>query len=144
MSFMQVIQRGQPVYEVANLRNTEASTALTVGQPVCYDYTTDADGVGVLLPTTAHLQFPAGLVESASIAAGDYGLVCTKGHFAYGACEGTTDIAVGDPLVITNGTAYLTKATLVTNAIGQFKACFVAGEAYTTAAVAAKKVWVNC
>lgn len=144
MAFMQSIQRGQPVYEVSNLRNTEASTALTVGQPVCYDYTTDADGVGVLLPTTAHLQFPAGLVESASIAAGEYGLVCTRGHFAYGAVEGTTDVAVGDPLIITNATAYLTKATLVTNAIGQFKACFVAGGAQTTAAAVATKVWVNC
>lgn len=144
MSFSQQIQRGQPEYVVANLYNTEASTAITVGQPVCYDYTTDADGVGVLIPTTAHLQFPAGLVVSASIAAGDYGLVCTKGHFASGAVEGTTDVAIGDPLVLSNGNAYLTKATLVTNAIGQFKACFVAGAAQAANSVVATKVVVNC
>lgn len=144
MAFMQRIQRGQPESVFANLRNTEASTALTVGQPCCYDYTTDADGVGVLIPTTAHLQFPAGLVATASIAADDYGLVQTYGHHASGAVEGTTDVAIGDPLVISNTNAYLTKATLVTNAIGQFKACFVAGAAQTANSVAATKVFVNC
>lgn len=144
MSFMQRIQRGQPEAQFANLYNSEASTAITVGQPVCYDYTTDADGVGVLLPTTAHLQFPAGLVKTASIAAGDYGLVQIYGHMADGAVEGTTDVAIGDPLAITNGAAYLTKATLVTNAIGQHKACFVAGAAQASNAVVAAKVFINC
>ncbi len=144
MSFSQRIQRGQPEYRVANFYNTEASTAVTVGQPVCYDYTTDADGVGVLIPTTAHLQFPAGLVASASIAAGDYGQVCTYGHFASGAVEGTTNVTLGDPLAITNGVAYLTKATLVTNAIGQFKPCFVAGATQNADSVVATKVFVNC
>lgn len=143
MSFSQVIQRGEPEYRVANLRNTEASTSITVGQPVCYDYTTDADGVGVLLPTTAHLQFPAGL-SVGTIAAGEYGLVCTSGHFASGAVEGTTDVAIGDPLIITNAATSLSKATLVTNAIGQFKACFVAGAAQAANSVVATKVFVNC
>lgn len=143
MSFMQTIQRGQPIYEVSNLRNKESSTTVTAGQPLCYDYTTAADGVGVLLPTTAHLQFPAGLSEG-SIAAGDYGLVCVRGHYASGAVEGTTAVAIGDPLKIANGQAYLTKATLVTNAIGQFKGCFVAGAAQAAASTVATKVWVNC
>lgn len=144
MAFMQRIQRGQPEAQFANLYNSEASTAITVGQPVCYDYTTDADGVGVLIPTTAHLQFPAGLVKTASIAAGDYGLVQTYGHHASGAVEGTTDVAIGDPLVMSNTNAYLTKATLVTNAIGQFKACFVAGAAQAADSVVATKVFINC
>lgn len=142
--FAQKIQRGQSEMQVANLRNAEASTAITVGQPVCYDYTTAGDGVGVLLPTTAHLQFPAGLVKSASIAAGDYGLVQFYGHSEDAAVEGTTAVAIGDPLKITNAVAYLTKATLVTNAIGQFKAAFVAGEAQASASVVATKVFINC
>lgn len=142
--YAQVIQRGAPEAQFLNLFNSEASTAITIGQPVCYDYTTDGDGVGVLLPTTAHLQFPAGLVHDTSIAAGAYGLVQVYGHDSNAAVDGTTDVAIGDPLVISNGSASLAKATLVTNAIGQFKACFVAGEARTANSVGATKVFVNC
>lgn len=143
MGFVQKIMRGQANDEIVNYRNTEASTALTVGQPCCLDMTTDADAVGVLIPTTAHLQLPAGLVVSASVAAGDYGKVQTRGLCSSGAVEGTTDVAIGDPLVLSNTNAYLTKATLVTNAIGQFKAAFVAGAAQAADSVVATKVIVN-
>jgi len=144
MSFSQRIQRGQPEYRVANFKNGEASTAITLGQPVCYDYTTAADGFTVKLPVTANLQFPAGLVAQASIAGGDYGQVCTGGHFASAAVLGTTAVAVNDPLVISNGLTTLSKATLVTNAVGQFKPCFVAGAAQAVTGPVATKVQVNC
>ncbi|MFQ5472243.1 MAG: hypothetical protein ACE5FA_05080 [Dehalococcoidia bacterium] len=125
------------------VKNSYSTAAITVGQAVCFDYTTDADGVGVTQPTTALLTMPAGIVEDASIAAGEYGLVQIYGHNANALVNGSSGTDVGDPLIMQNGAFDIILATEVTNgdAVSYF---FVAGEAYSTGAAAAKKVFIRC
>jgi hypothetical protein len=86
----------------------------------------------------------AGIVESASIAAEDFGLVQVYGHNANALVTGGVDVVLGDPLILTTAKFFLSKATAVTNGAGQVSYCFVAGEAFTTAGGTAKKVFVKC
>lgn len=134
-------------------QNSYSTATITYGQAVCWDYTTDADGVSVTQPTTALLPLAAGLVSAVDgIASGEYGFVRAYGHHPEGSVEGGTDVAVGDPLIAQNADFDLVKATALTIAVSatltgdqdQFSYLFVAGEAYTTAAAAAKKVFVRC
>jgi hypothetical protein len=110
------------------------STALKARQPVCYvedakiflpedadgfsSSTNTADrglsrGVQVETPATASLKFFAGIVDPAD--AGKSGgewitiLVPQNDEVIEVRVEGTTDIAVGDGLEVTDGNAYLTK-----------------------------------
>jgi len=117
------------------------STAITVGQVVCYDYVTDADGVGVTTPTAQLLPLVAGIVESTSIAASDFGLIQIYGHNANALVQGGTDVATGDQLAAKNAVFSLIKAAATLN--DAEKAFFVAGEDFSTSTAAAKKVFVR-
>lgn len=140
----QRLNRSDPEKVFIVIKNTYSTAAITVGQAVCFDYTTDADGVGVTQPTTALLEVPAGIVETASIAVGDYGLAQVYGHNANALVDGTSGLAAGDTLQIANGSFDLVKdATEVSGASGTIFPGFVAGEAYSTGAAAAKKVFLR-
>jgi len=122
------------------------STTLALGSAVVWDYTTDADGVTVILPTTALLKNFAGVVSPAAIVGKKFGLVQVYGHNADALVDGTTDVAAGDPLTISNGSANFTKATALAYTTGdknQYSYIVVAGQAYTTATAAAKKVFIR-
>jgi hypothetical protein len=137
----QRLNRSDPEKVFIVVKNTYSTAAITVGQVVCFDYTTDADGVGVTQPTTALLKLAAGVVETASIAVGDYGLVQVYGHNANALVDGTTGIGIGVPLKVKNGSFALDVAGVTATGASYL---FVAGIAYTTGAAAAKKVFVRC
>lgn len=136
----QRVNRSDPEKVFIVARNSSSTSAMTVGQVHSWDYTTDADGVGMTFPTTALLKLPAGIIETASIASGDYGLVQVYGHNANALVDGTTGIGVGVPLKLAN-----TVANLVIAGVTATGACypFVCGQAYTTGAAAAKKIFIR-
>jgi hypothetical protein len=145
--FFQTINGTDPEKIFIIVKNSYATAAITVGQVVCFDYTTDCDGIGVTQPSTALLGAVAGLVADASIAAGAYGLVQVYGHMASGAVGGgTTNVTAGHPLTAANASFTLVMATTTgVNSINTTcKPFFIAGEAYTTTAAAAKKVFIRC
>lgn len=116
-----------------------------MGQVVAWDYTTDADGVGVTQPTTALVKLPAGIVESTSIAAGDYGLVQVYGHNANALVDGSSGTVAGIALLPTNASFSLLRLSSAIDTFGN--ACsfpFVAGQAFSTGTAAAKKVFIRC
>lgn len=137
----QRLNRSDPEKVFIVVKNTYSTAAITVGQIVAWDYTTDADGVGVTRPTTALLKLVAGVVEYASIAAGEYGLIQIYGHNANALVDGTTGIGVGAPLIAQNNTFALDKAGTTS---GGASYNFVCGQAYTTGAAAAKRVFLRC
>jgi hypothetical protein len=140
--FFQKINRSDPEKVFIVVKNSYATAAITVGQVVVFDYTTDADGVGVTLPSTALLPHVAGVVSSSSIAAGDYGLVQAYGHNADCLVTGATDVAAGDQLIAANAVFTAAKAA-ATDLHDANVAFLVAGEAYTTTAAVAKKVFIR-
>lgn len=77
------ISRGNPEKIFVVAYNSYSTAAITVGQGVNWDFVTDADGVGVTMPlaraTNAGFA-AAGVVASATIAAGDYGLIQVYGY----------------------------------------------------------------
>lgn len=142
MPYFQQINYSDPDVVKSYVTNGEASTALAQGSAVCWDYTTAADGATVIIPTTAMLQLPAGVTSTTSIAAGAKGLIVTHGHTT-ALVDGTTDVTVGDPLIISDTSVNLTKASLITGAIGVARMSFVAGATYTTNSASLKKVFVG-
>jgi len=123
------------------VKNTYSTAAITVGQVVCFDYTTDVDGVGVTQPTTALLKLFAGVVATPSIAINGVGLVQVYGHNADALVDGTTGIGVGVPLKTANGVFNLVIAGVTATGASY---PFVCGQAYTTGAAAAKRVFLRC
>lgn len=144
MHFQQ-INRTDPDKVFSVVYNSDA-TAMSVGEVVCWDYTTDADGVSVVTPTTALLPAVAGVVADTTIAASAYGRIQIYGHCSNALVVGTTDVAAGDQLAAVNGAKSLAKATVtgISAASDTALTPFVAGQAYTTTAAAAKKVFVRC
>lgn len=141
MYFQQISATG-PDLVLSRVLNGEASTALTAQAPCVYDYTTAADGNTVIIPTTALLMFPAGVVNGTAIAAGANGLIVVKGHTTV-LTDGTTDTTLGGTLICVNAAQNVAIGTAVTNGPGNYKAWCTAGEVYTTNSVAAKKCFVN-
>jgi len=142
---IQRVNRTDPEKVFVVAKNSYSTAAITVGQAVVWDYTTDADGVGVTQPTTALMKLPAGIVETASIAAGDYGLVQVYGHNANALVSGSSGTIAGIQLVMINGAFDLRRLSTAIDTFGQGVVhAFVAGQAYSTGASAAKKVFVRC
>ena len=86
--------------------NSYSTASLTNGQAVQWDFTTDADGVGVTRPTaraTNAGMATAGIVAE-TIVAGDYGLLQIFGYHSSTRVRtvsgGTPAIVAGRPLVI--------------------------------------------
>jgi hypothetical protein len=137
---IQRINRTDPEKIFIVVKNSYSTAAITVGQAVVWDYTTDADGVGVIQPTTALLKAECGVVESASIAVDGYGLVQVYGHHASAQVDGSTGTTGGKPLTVQDGSFALIAAT-GTSGVSH---SFIAGETYSTGAAAAKKVFIRC
>lgn len=103
----QRINRSSPEKVFVVAYNSYSTAAITNGQAVNWDFITDVDGVGVTMPlaraTNAGLG-AAGIVASASIAAGDYGLIQVYGYHSAVRVRSVTigipAIAKGRPLVM--------------------------------------------
>ena len=114
MAFIfQKVGRGKA--EIFKILKNGSTAAIGQGRPVCYDYTTKADGLAVIIPTTAMLSMFAGVVaQGKTLAAsgedGQYGKVQVYGHHASVKLGGSTVIP-GSPLVPVNSTyGYMTCA----------------------------------
>lgn len=83
---MQRINRSDPEKIFMIFKNTYSTASLSNGQAVIIDYATDADGVGVTLPTATnnvkalHNGSAFAGIAAATIAAGAYGLVQVYGY----------------------------------------------------------------
>ena len=101
----QRINRTNPEKVFVVAYNSYSTAAITNGQFVNWDFITDGDGVGVTIPlaraTNAGVA-AAGIVATASIAAGDYGLIQVYGYHSAVRVRtvtgGTPAIAKGTPL----------------------------------------------
>jgi hypothetical protein len=106
---------GRSKSEIFKILKNGSATAITPGDAVCYDYTTAADGIAVILPTAALLGMFAGVVAvgttlAASGTDGEYGKVQIYGHHT--ACKwvgSTTPIGAG--LVPVNATGGMAVGT---------------------------------
>lgn len=111
MAFIfQKVGRGKA--EIYKILKNGSTSAIGPGNAVCYDYTTKADGLAVILPTTAMLSMFAGVVAhgktlAASGSDGQYGKVQIYGHHA-AVYVGGSSLIPGNPLVPVNDTGYMT------------------------------------
>lgn len=141
----QRINRSDPEKVFIVVQNSYSTAAITVGQNVVFDYTTDADGVAVTRPTTALLKMPAGCIESTSIAVSDYGLCQVYGHNTNCLVNGSSGTAAGVVLVLQNDLFDVIRMSTAIDTFGE--ACsysFVAGAANSTGAAAATTTFIRC
>ena len=143
---MQRVNRSDPEKLFVVAYNSYSTAAITNGQAVIWDFADDADGVSVTMPsaraTNAGIA-AAGVVASASIAAGAYGLIQVYGfHTAVRTrtvTGGTPAIAAGRPLVLNAaGSAFcLESVSTATNAALTFPCGFAlaANATWTTVAI---------
>jgi hypothetical protein len=102
----QRIKRSDPEKIFAVVKNSWSTASLTNGQPVQWDFTTDADGVGVTRPTARATN--AGLavagVAAGTIASGEYGLIQVYGYhsatWVRNITGGSPAVAAGSPLAL--------------------------------------------
>lgn len=117
-----------------------ATTALALGSCTVFDYTTAADGITNIYPTTALLNCLAG-VSPGTLAAGAYGFTQAYGHCTP-LTSGSTDTVIGGKLAAKNAVTNLIKegGTVVPGESG----LVIAGVVYTTTAAAAKAAFARC
>lgn len=103
----QRVNRSSPEKVFISAYNSYSTAAITNGQAVNHDFITDSDGVGVTIPlarATNAGTAAAGIVASASIASGDYGLIQVYGYHSAVRVRSLTigipAIAKGRPLVM--------------------------------------------
>ena len=135
----QTVNRTDPEKVYVCCKNTSGA-ATVVGDWCVYDYTTEADGVSVIVPTAALAACPAGVWQEA-IADDGYGEVQIWGHCTNAdlAAVATAGVA-GDTLALsTLATGYCTTAADFTT-----EACVgILGEAVATGTVANTDVTVH-
>jgi len=139
--FFQRINRSDPEKVFITAKNSYSTSAVTAGQAVCWDLTTDIDGVSVTKPTTALINVPAGLVESTSIAAGEYGLIQVYGINTNAYIDGSSGTAGGTALRCVD-----TKFNLLRVSTAWLHGGFVfnSGSVFSTGAAAgSKKVFIR-
>lgn len=120
----QRINRSNPEKAFISVYNSYSTAAITNGQAVMWDFATDADGIGVTRPlarATHAGMAAAGIVASASIAAGDYGLLQVYGYHSAVRMRtmtaGTPAIVAGRPLVAAAATGVFCLESVATASI---------------------------
>ena len=143
---MQRVNRSDPEKLFVVAYNSYSTAAITNGQAVIWDFAGDADGVSVTRPTARATNAgiaAAGVVASASIAAGAYGLIQVYGfHTAVrtrSATNGSPAIEAGRPLALNaaGGVFCLESVSTATNAALTFPCGFAlaANAQWTTVAI---------
>jgi len=117
-----------------------AATAYALGTVPVFDYTTTADGIKTIYPTTALVNCMAG-VSPGALAASAYGFVQAYGHCTP-LTYGSTDTVAGGKLACKDAVTYVIKegGTVVPGESG----LLIAGVVYTTATAAAKAAFARC
>ena len=144
----QRINRSSPEKVFVVAFNSYSTAAITVGQGVNWDFITDCDGVGVTIPLARATNggiAAAGVVASASIASGDYGLIQIYGfHSAVRvrtATGGSPAIAKGRPLAMNSaGSVFCLESVSTASTtilVYQIGFALAANSSWTTAAKAA-------
>jgi hypothetical protein len=113
------LNKSDPEVVYGVFKNGEAEF-LDGGTPVCVDYTTDADGNTVILPTTAMLHMFAGCVKSGETLGtsgqpNEYGLVQLYGHHPGVYMAGST-VTPGAILHPVDAVSYLTLGVTINKA----------------------------
>src|SRR5574343_403331 len=103
--FFQRINQNDPERGFIAVYNSYSTASLTNGQPVQWDYATDADGVSVTKPAAQNGIAVAGVAVQ-TIAAGAYGLVQVYGYHSAVRVRtvtgGSPAVAAGVPLAMQN------------------------------------------
>jgi len=153
---LQRINRTDPEQVFIIVKNTYGTATLTNGQPVSWDYTTDADGIGVTLPVAAESGFQTAGIIAESIAAAAYGLCQVYGYHSAAIVRTMTAtgsiwfeqleaVAVGTMLVCGQTAAFclegITKGTSSASAVVPLRLypcafALAAQASYTTKAIA--------
>lgn len=154
----QRINRSDPEKIFIVVKNSYSTAALSNGQAVIWDWTTDCDGVGVTLGiatnNVAAGQDVAG-VAAESIAAGGYGLIQVYGYHSAVRCRSLTstghiyhesraEIAKGTPLVGGISTVFALEGITPAETAQVLHPCgfaLAAQASYTTKAIA---VFLKC
>jgi hypothetical protein len=145
---------GRSKAEIYKILKNGSSSAIAPGDAVVYDYTTAADGIAVILPTTALLNMFAGVVAAGTTLAasgsdGEYGKVQIYGHHTAVKWVGSST-AIGTPLVPVNATGGMvigaTHVTSINTANSEIQFAY-AGELTTIAnslySATAKKAFIR-
>lgn len=148
----QRVNRTDPEKVFIVVYNSYSTAAITVGQVVQWDFTTDGDGVGVTRPTARATNAglaTAGAVASASIAAGSYGLLQIYGYHAALRTRvvtgGTPSYAPGRPLIVNVAGSVFCAETVSTasTVILTHPFAFAMGTAFTTFTTAARRAFIR-
>jgi len=143
----QRIKRADPEKWFVVAKNSYSTASLSNGQAVIWDFATDADGVGVTMPSAraTNAGTAAAGIAAATIAAGDYGLIQVYGYHsavrARTATGGSPAIAAGRPLALNAAGSVFCLESFATGSTSILVyPCAVALEAsavWTTATIAA-------
>lgn len=125
--------------EIIYVKNTSGAS-IAAGAVVCYDVATDDNMTSVILPSAANIEMVAGILLD-TLADDAVGRCMRRGYYNSTFVLGHVSLGQGDRLKAVAGQRYLTYDAEA--AAGPTPAAFVAREAYTTAAEAAKKVYIN-
>ena len=153
------INRSNPEKVFIVAYNSYSTASLTNGQPVMWDYVTDADGVGVTLNAAGtgragHYGTAVAGVAAETIAAGAYGLIQVYGYHSAvrvrSATTGLPAIVAGTCLALVTNTVFCLEsyaaATLATSTLTLHNAqwCGFALEAQASWTTKAIKVFLKC
>jgi hypothetical protein len=138
----QRINRTDPEKVFIVVKNSWSSASLTNGQVVAWDYTTDADGVGVTKPGTAGAGFCVAGVAAETIAHNSYGLVQVYGYHSAGRVDGSSGLGAGSALGVFSASFALIHFDTGSDQVLKFPCAFCM-EAYSTGASAAKKIFIK-
>jgi hypothetical protein len=148
----QRINRSDPEKVFVIAKNSYSTASLTNGQPVSWDWATDADGVGVTKPTAVATCGGFGFagVAAETIAAGAYGLIQVYGYHSAvrvrtisttgNGARKWVAVAAGTPLTLSLAAAFaLEGVSTASTALIGFPGAFAlaAQGSYTTKAIAA-------
>ncbi|MFX0199627.1 MAG: hypothetical protein ACFFCW_26185 [Candidatus Hodarchaeota archaeon] len=137
----QRINRTDPEKVFVVAKNSYSTASLTNGQVVNWDYTTDADGVGVTKPADTTGFAVAGLAAE-TIAHNSYGLIQVYGYHSAGRVDGSSGLGAGSALGTFSASFALIHFSTGSDAVLKFPSAFCM-EAYSTGASAAKKVFIK-
>ena len=144
----QRINRSSPEKVFVVAYNSYSTAAITNGQGVNWDFITDIDGVGVTIPLARATNGgigAAGVVASASISSGDYGLIQVYGYHSAVRVRSMTGgipaIAKGRPLAMNSAGSVFCLESVATASISilvnQIGFALAANSSWTTLAKAA-------
>ena len=136
------VKRSDPEKIFVVAKNSYSSATLTAGQPVIWDYASEADGVSVTIPTAQSGIAAAGIVVG-SIVLNDYGLLQVYGYNSDAIVDGGTDVTAGNDLTMNAAAFELYKKSTASTAV-QDHSCGFALAAITAATAAATAIFVKC